>query len=70
MQVIFIELQGEEARATLENYARALEKLPHCQSARLLKNTQEARFLLVTEWQQAPDLLPPKGSSMWSFQDI
>lgn len=70
MQVVFVELQGEEARATLEDYARALKKLSHCQSTRLLKNTGEARFLLVTEWQQAPELAPPEGSSMWSFYDI
>lgn len=70
MQVIFIELQGEEARAILQNYARALDKLEHYHSSRLLENNQEARFLLVTEWQQPPELSPPEGASIWHFHDI
>lgn len=70
MQVIFIELQGEGARDILQDYARELVELQHYHSSRLLKNNQEARFLLVTEWQHMPDLSPPDGSSMWGFHDI
>lgn len=71
--VIFIELAGADAAERLRRLAERLEPLPHYRHARLLESLDQPLGLLVSDWDEVPDLerdgleLPPEAR-LWRFR--
>ncbi|MDZ7704845.1 MAG: hypothetical protein U5L04_10220 [Trueperaceae bacterium] len=70
--VIFVELGGADAAERLSRLAERLEPLPHYRHARLLESLDQPLCLLVSAWDEVPDLaqeglLPPEAR-LWRFR--
>lgn len=71
MLMIFIELSGLTARAELEHLAQRFKQDPTCQNTQILASLEQADlYLLVAEFNKAPQIHWPDKARVWSFRRL
>lgn len=70
MLTVFYESSGQAGLNALQALLLELQTEPQCQSARLLEHTQEATYLIISEWHHAPEHPLPAGVRRWAFREL